>query len=899
MDKADYFNNEINTEQDLINLLELDSCEIKFLNNLFIYMNKYFIKLTQCDDYTNKYIRNIELIKFMTRHKLTKYLLIFNSFVSTTTTARDWQANTIIGKLLTAHSLPIATSGRQSQQLNIEYRYFTNPTQLTKRDIESNEKNIWQIQLMIKKQQQSFFFEHLIRKNSNRLIRDLWLKWLGKCMFAHKAKTQEWMGYMQTNLHLNNNEHLTKFSSDGFFLNLLDCLLEYSMPFCSPTSYSNKLLKINYNYANSSSQTFIHELDKETKLISSSSAGKVNEDFNFITECFYATHSCIRLAYISLYQKLMKLNGELSRWQSTYQQLMDNSMMSSNDPHMSRLKSLYENMTIEFLNIKSALLDNDLLSKLIKFLTSTSSWLVYIAIYATSSSSTDQTIKQLSNSNDIKQKTNTFNLNILSSVPEYFLTNVVEFLIFLSRFKDNDIVDLLVANNNNNNNSNNKDYSNLNSLISLFLVFMGNSDRLFNPHCRASLVEAIEILMPKKQTALDYFHRKQLAYYVFAQHPCACYLSEALINVFVSIEMTGQSVQFEQKFNYRRPMYELLEFLWNMPITYNDQQINNDDDLQQQHRKQINKLADEAFLNINNSEQPLFLKFLNFLINDANYLLLEGLLYLEKIKTLQDKIENEQQQQSSTQLTQQQRNEQEANLKHMIMIAKFHNMMSTKTIQTIKMLTTQITNIFCHDVLVDRIATMLNDFLLHLVGKKRRQFKVKNLEEVEFHPKEIVSNICDIYLNLGNKSDQFCRAICRDGRSYSADLFQQAINVLSLIDNRDYDIINKFKKLGHKIEEMFRLQQLEELNFDDAPDEYLDPIMSILMNDPVILPNSKKIVDRSTIARHLLSDQSDPFNRSPLSLQDVIPATELKEQIEQWKTTKLNGLNNNNNNNTP
>ena len=105
-------------------------------------------------------------------------------------------------------------------------------------------------------------------------------------MFAHKAKTQEWMGYMQTNLHLNNNEHLSKFSSDGFFLNLLDCLLEYSMPFCSPTSYSNKLLKINYNYANSSSQTFIHELDKETKLISSSSAGKVNDDFNFITDFF-------------------------------------------------------------------------------------------------------------------------------------------------------------------------------------------------------------------------------------------------------------------------------------------------------------------------------------------------------------------------------------------------------------------------------------------------------------------------------------------------------------------------------------------------------------------------------------------------------------------------------------
>ena len=35
-----------------------------------------------------------------------------------------------------------------------------------------------------------------------------------------------------------------------------------------------------------------------------------------------------------------------------------------------------------------------------------------------------------------------------------------------------------------------------------------------------------------------------------------------VLEVFVSIEMTGQSVDFEQKFNYRRPMYQIMEFLW-------------------------------------------------------------------------------------------------------------------------------------------------------------------------------------------------------------------------------------------------------------------------------------------------------------------------------------------------
>ena len=38
-----------------------------------------------------------------------------------------------------------------------------------------------------------------------------------------------------------------------------------------------------------------------------------------------------------------------------------------------------------------------------------------------------------------------------------------------------------------------------------------------------------------------------------------------------------------------------------------------------------------------------------------------------------------------------------------------------------------------------------------------------------------------------------------------------------------------------------------------------------------------QIVDRQTIARHLLSDQNDPFNRDPLTLDKVIPQEELKE----------------------
>lgn len=42
------------------------------------------------------------------------------------------------------------------------------------------------------------------------------------------------------------------------------------------------------------------------------------------------------------------------------------------------------------------------------------------------------------------------------------------------------------------------------------------------------------------------------------------------------------------------------------------------------------------------------------------------------------------------------------------------------------------------------------------------------------------------------------------------------------------------------------------LGFEDAPDDFCDPIMGELMEDPVRLPTSNKIVDRKTIYRHLL-----------------------------------------------
>ena len=53
---------------------------------------------------------------------------------------------------------------------------------------------------------------------------------------------------------------------------------------------------------------------------------------------------------------------------------------------------------------------------------------------------------------------------------------------------------------------------------------------------------------------------------LFRKHPLAAHVGETLLHVFVSIEMTGQGVEFEQKFNYRRPMYAVLQYVWSMKL---------------------------------------------------------------------------------------------------------------------------------------------------------------------------------------------------------------------------------------------------------------------------------------------------------------------------------------------
>ncbi|KAG3004078.1 hypothetical protein PC121_g18935 [Phytophthora cactorum] len=105
--------------------------------------------------------------------------------------------------------------------------------------------------------------------------------------------------------------------------------------------------------------------------------------------------------------------------------------------------------------------------------------------------------------------------------------------------------------------------------------------------------------------------------------------------------------------------------------------------------------------------------------------------------------------------------------------------------------------------------------------------------------------------------------------------------------------VQQFVRAMQEADEMIHVQEAMEACLGDIPDQYLDPLLSTLMTDPVRLP-SGNIVDRAVIARHLLASSQqggstgrDPFTREPLTLAMVEPCDALRSEIQMYLRTKM------------
>ena len=162
--------------------------------------------------------------------------------------------------------------------------------------------------------------------------------------------------------------------------------------------------------------------------------------------------------------------------------------------------------------------------------------------------------------------------------------------------------------------------------------------------------------------------------------------------------------------------------------------------------------------------------------------------------------------------------------------------------------------------------------------------KVDNPERYNFRPKEMLQDLCVVFSSFAAE-DEFQTACAKSGH-YTPELMSKSVKTCRKLGLLVGESMELFALLATKVEEASKAMVDEEALYEDAPDEFLDPLMQEFMTDPVLLPTSDTIVDRKTIQQHLLNDDTDPFNRKQLSIDDVVPAVELKAKMTAWLETK-------------
>lgn len=122
---------------------------------------------------------------------------------------------------------------------------------------------------------------------------------------------------------------------------------------------------------------------------------------------------------------------------------------------------------------------------------------------------------------------------------------------------------------------------------------------------------------------------------------------------------------------------------------------------------------------------------------------------------------------------------------------------------------------------------------------------------------------------------------------YSAEkIIPKSIDYLKKVrPGENTSLVETLTKFTNVIQK--RKVELEQtkINYDDAPDEFLDELTYDLMNEPMKLPTGHHL-DIETLRTHLLSRQDNPFTMTPLKIEDCELDTELKQKIDDYKKKK-------------
>ncbi|OXU26331.1 hypothetical protein TSAR_003121 [Trichomalopsis sarcophagae] len=625
-------------------------------------------------------------------------------------------------------------------------------------------------------------------------------------------------------------------ASDGFSLNLLSILQMLSVkvkldtidplyPF-HPDSLVNIKDDTRLKLTSQEVTQWLEDLVKE---------GHTWSKAKFPTQCWFLTLHCHHIALIPALQKYQKklrtlrdLQKMLDELQSTEAQWKDTMHAMQNKELIKRWKHQLKRLGKSKVCADAGLIDPAMLRRCLHFYTSVAEVLLRL-------------LTGVENVNDLAYDHNLSNIlscrsetpKVFTALPEWYIEDIAEFLMFTLQFCPGVVV-------------NNVDTV----LITWLLVLICAQDCIRNPYLIAKLIEVLFVINASVQGRAENLHKQVMA------HPLSSLLlASNLMKFYTDVETTGSSSEFYDKFFIRYHISLILKSMWESPV----------------HQASIIRES-------SNGKQ--FVKFINMLMNDTTFLLDESLESLKRIHEVQELMSDQTAWAALPQEQQQSRTRQLATDERQ---ARSYLTLAKETVAMFHYLTIQITEPFLRPELAGRLSAMLNFNLQQLCGPKCKNLKVRKPQKYGWEPRALLGHIVDIYLHLD--CHKFAAALASDERSFSKELFAEAAGKLERSAIKSAAEIERFVALAEKAAQIASDNRAREEDYNDAPDEFKDPLMGTLMEEPVKLP-SGIIMDKDVIIRHLLNSATDPFSRQPLSEDMLAPMDELKARISEWKQQK-------------
>ena len=571
-------------------------------------------------------------------------------------------------------------------------------------------------------------------------------------------------------------------------------------------------------------------------------------NYNIITKLFFICHSLMNYVLPSLMKFYMETNKAASQAFASF---------GFNDP---KTKDFIIKMRLFDIYVK-----ND---KFIKYILEFNEITAYFLITLNNTKySHNDDYKEENNKNDnINQinedefyefKNDFFNYMdgstniVISSLPEFCILNIVNSTIFFRQaypdlfFRDFDLVK---------------------NLTNFALIYSSRIDIIHNRHLRSQIFDILLYSFhmderEKNNNHILYIHQKLLKENFVKEN-----LMFSLMRVFIDAERLGTANQYYEKYNIRNKVLQLVNEVF----------------------KKNQVILTENIINYANKHSEEAYNMITLLMGDVSVLSDNVIERLNDIKKYQDLKDNKEEWNS---LSDEEKKGKDDNFNENDRYLKSECRLLNQSLGFMTIICSCLQKYFLEGKNPETLANILNHCLDNFTSKSS-ELKIKNKKDYEFNPSYIMESLIKIYSYFDNY-EEFIEWVVTDERSYKYDNFLKAIKVKNDFNKVkiDSEISEKFDDFVYnKLKIAMINVEKNEINYDDAPKEFFDPLFEGIMDDPVILPASHVSVDRKNIEKYLLDYPADPYNRTPLTKEELIPNVELKKRIDEYKLNKTKKL---------